>query len=304
LEILSDQVPLKRKAGQILTSNSDFSVWIGTKSPVSPGSTGELACRSREAPCAGLLVVNADDWGRDHETTERTLECILRGTVSSVSAMVFMVDSERAAAMARDWRIDTGLHLNFTTPFSAPYCPTQLFEHHQRISRYLRSHRFSQVVFHPGLLRSFDYVASAQYDEFHRLYGARPERLDGHHHMHLCANVLLGGLLPAGTIVRRNFSFQSGEKNWGNRFYRKMVDRVLARRHRLTDFFFSLLPLEPPERLHRIFSLARQFVVELETHPVHPQEYSFLAGGKILHWAGEGGIAPRFVLRSNGNMQR
>src|SRR5271157_4739744 len=78
---------------------------------------------------AGLLIINADDWGRDRETTERTFECILRGAVSSVSAMVFMGDSERAAAIAKENAIHAGLHLNFTTPFSAPDCPTRLAEH-------------------------------------------------------------------------------------------------------------------------------------------------------------------------------
>src|SRR5713226_4540807 len=78
-------------------------------------------------------------------------------------------------------------------------------------------------------------------------------------HMHLCANALLAGLLPLGTLVRRNFSFQPGEKGAVNRLHRQAVDKRLARRHRLTDFFFSLPPLEPQSRLERILSLAHQF---------------------------------------------
>src|SRR6266480_4217678 len=68
----------------------------------------------------GVLIVNADDWGRDAETTARIAECVVPGGVSSVSAMVFMADSERAADTARERGIDAGLHVNFTTPFSAP----------------------------------------------------------------------------------------------------------------------------------------------------------------------------------------
>jgi hypothetical protein len=199
--------------------------------------------------------------------------------------MVFMEDSERAAAMARERGIDAGLHLNLTTPLTAPGCPTGLAERQQELARYLTRHRLAQVVFHPGLIRSFEYVVAAQLDEFRRLYGAEPERLDGHHHMHLSANVLWQGLLPSGTFVRRNFSFQPGEKSLWNRLYRQFVDGMLSRRHRLTDFFFSLTPLEPPGRLERIISLARQFIVELETHPVRPEEYRFLAGGEIFRWA-------------------
>ena len=210
--------------------------------------------------------------------------------------MVFMEDSARAATIARERGVDAGVHLNFTTPFSAPGRPARLAEHQQRLSRYLGRHRLAQVVFHPGLAVSFEYVVAAQFDEFSRLYGARPDRIDGHHHMHLCANVLVGRLLPAGTIVRRNFSFGPGEKNWGNRLYRKTVDRMLASRHRLTDYFFSLSPIEPKGRIERIFSVARQYVVELETHPANSEEYQFLAGGDIFRWTGDLPIALRFAL--------
>ena len=99
----------------------------------------------------GVLIVNADDWGRDEKTTERTLECVLRGAVSSVSAMVFMEDSARAAAVAQESGIDAGLHLNLTTPFSMPGCPTKLAEHQQRLGRYLRPRGFGSVGFHAGL---------------------------------------------------------------------------------------------------------------------------------------------------------
>jgi hypothetical protein len=248
--------------------------------------------------------VNADDWGRDRDNTDRILECFLRGAISSVSAMVFMEDSERAAAMAQGQEIDAGLHLNFTTPLSAPNCPARLVQRQLELAAYLRRHRFAMAVFHPGLTHSFEYVMAAQLEEFSRLYGASPGRLDGHHHMHLCANVLLGRLLPPGTIVRRNFSFLPGEKSFGNRLYRKAVDRLLARRHHLADFFFSLPPLEPPGRLRRIFSLARDFVVEVETHPLKPEEYRFLAEGEIFRWAGDCRIAARYGVRSNGNASR
>jgi len=244
----------------------------------------------------GLLIINADDWGRDAETTDRMSECILHGSVSSVSAMVFMEDSERAAAMARERGIDAGLHLNFTTRLSAPNCPSQLAERQQEIAGYLLRRRFNRMVFHPGLMRSFEYVVKAQIDEFRRLYGAPPDRIDGHHHMHLCANILLGRLLPSGTLVRRNFSFQSGEKSLVNRLYRRAVDHRLARRHRLVDFLFSLTPLEPKGRLERIRSLARQFIVEVETHPVKADEYRFLKGDEVARWTEDVPIAPRFAM--------
>jgi hypothetical protein len=253
---------------------------------------GHQPAESAEAPSTGLLILNADDWGRDRLTTDRTLECTVRGAVSSVSAMVFMEDSERAAALARERRIEAGLHLNFTTAFSASGCPARLLKRQQEIGRHLLRHRLAQVVLHPGLARSFEYVVAAQLDEFRRIYGADPERLDGHHHMHLCENVLFARLLPPGTIVRRNFSFERREKSPWNRLYRQVVDRRLARRHRLVDFFFSLPPLEPSGRLDRIFARARKSVVEVETHPVEPAEYRFLIKGEIFRQIGDVRIAP------------
>jgi chitin disaccharide deacetylase len=213
--------------------------------------------------------------------------------------MVFMEDSDRAATLAREQGIEAGLHLNFTTPFSASGCPSGLMEHQGKIVRYLLRHRLSQMVFHPGLVRSFEYVAAAQLDEFHRIYGAVPEKIDGHHHMHLCANVRLQKLLPSGTLVRRNFSFECGEKSVWNRWYRKAVDRSMARRHRLADFFFSLPPLQP-ERLKRIYSLAFESIVELETHPIQPEEYRYLADGEIFRQIGEARIAGPSAMNRNG----
>jgi predicted glycoside hydrolase/deacetylase ChbG (UPF0249 family) len=210
--------------------------------------------------------------------------------------MVFMEDSDRAAALALEHGVDAGLHLNFTSPFTASACPAAVAERQAGIARYLTRHRLAQLVFNPALVKSFDYVVATQVDEFRRLYGADPVRFDGHHHMHLCANVLLQRLMPPGTIARRNFSFQSGEKGIVNRTYRACVDRILRRRHRLVDFMFNLAPLEPSSRLQRIFSLARQNVIEVETHPAQPDEYRFLAGGGILHWAGDLRMGPPSVV--------
>ncbi len=242
----------------------------------------------------GALVVNADDWGRDSETTDSTLDCALCGTVSSASAMVFMSDSGRAADLAQQHAIDAGLHLNFTTPFSASTVPGRLQARQAELAACLRRGRLSQVIFHPTLARSFEYVVSAQLEEFERLYGSAPKRIDGHHHMHLCANVVFGHLLPRGIQVRRNFSFQPGEKSLPNRLYRKAIDRQLARRHRLTDFLFSLAPMEPV-RLQRIFALARDHSVEVETHPADPEENRFLRSGEILRLIADVPIARCFT---------
>jgi len=106
------------------------------QSAIAESAPGDRATRA-------FVIVNADDWGRDRETTNRTLDCIRAGSVSSVSAMVFMADSERAAWLARENGIDTGLHLNLTTPFDAAHCPARMIEQQRRIARYLQSSRFA-----------------------------------------------------------------------------------------------------------------------------------------------------------------
>jgi hypothetical protein len=248
------------------------------------------------ARTAACLIVNADDWGRDRKTTDRSLDCIVKGSVSSVSAMVFTPDAERAASLALEHGIDVGLHLNFTMPFSPRHCPAALFVHQQRIARFLRSSRFAPAIFHPGLTRSFRIVVKAQLDEFERLYGFAPRRIDGHHHMHLAANVQWQRLLPARTIVRRNFSFVPGEKSFVNRIYRYWQDRLLSRRHRMTDFFFNLVPPER-HRLERIAALGRLHSVEIETHPADPQQYDFLNRGELASICPGVDIARGFQLR-------
>src|ERR1700721_4159488 len=97
--------------------------------------------------------------------------------------------------------------------------------------------------------------------------------------MHLSANVLLGKILPPGKIVRRHFSPESGEKFLRHRVFRWFTDAILTPRYRVADYFFSMIPLEPRARLQHIFSLAGRSVVEVETHPVNPEENRFLAGG-------------------------
>jgi len=248
------------------------------------------------APQPGALIINADDWGRDRDVSDRTWECLAAQTVSSVSAMVFMEDSERAAGIARAKRIDAGLHLNLTTAFTSRSVPAKLRENQDRIIQWLKGSRLAQTVFNPLLTSAFAYGVSAQIDEFERLYGSKPRRIDGHHHMHLCANVLFQGLLPSGTVLRRNYTFRPHEKSWLNRSYRNLQDRWLARRHPLSDYFLSLPPLEPVERLKGIFNLARHSVVELECHPINPEEHVFLTEGGLLKMLGEQKVAASYEV--------
>jgi predicted glycoside hydrolase/deacetylase ChbG (UPF0249 family) len=246
--------------------------------------------------CSGMLIVNADDWGLDKATTDCILDCASRRAVSSASAMVFMQDSERAAELALQHNVDTGLHLNLSSAFTGGNVFAELREHQRQVIRYLRGSKVSRAIHNPFLLSSFEYVVRAQLDEYERLYGVPARRVDGHHHMHLCANVQRQKLLPSGVVVRRNFSFAPGEKSVVNRLYRARQDRALARRHLLTDYFFSLCPIEKPGRLASIYALARHGVVEVETHPVNSNEYRYLTAAQSGGFPLDVAVAPSYTI--------
>src|SRR5207237_1102009 len=69
-----------------------------------------------------VLIVNADDWGRSVAETDSALRCYQAGRITSVSAMVFMGDSMRAAKLAKDHQLDdVELHLNFSEEHAGRY---------------------------------------------------------------------------------------------------------------------------------------------------------------------------------------
>jgi hypothetical protein len=242
----------------------------------------------------GRLIINADDWGRDERNTNKILECFDQRGLSSASGRVFMEDSERSANIAREQDLDIGLHLNLSEPFSASAVPTRLVAHHHKIRKFLCANRVARLLYHPALANSFRYVVACQVEEFSRLYGRLPDRIDGHHHMHLSANVLLQGLLPSGAIVRRHFSYEPGEKMIRNSVFRLYCRLFLGHQYQVTDFFFSLPPLAPAARMQRLFDLAKRFTVELETHPINAAEYRFLTDGELLRWTSQCSPASRF----------
>jgi len=194
--------------------------------------------------------------------------------------MTFMADSERAAELAKENQLPVGLHLNLDEPLTGPNVPAKLINHHQATLTYINAWKWSQVLYNPFLHNAFNYVFQSQWDEFCRLYGAAPKRMDGHRHMHLCINMLLSRKIPKGIHIRRNFTFNTGEKNPINIIYRRFVDRWLQKNFACTDSFFSMTPLNrgmsPMEKLQRPLMLAKSSNVEILFHPGIDNEYSFL----------------------------
>lgn len=220
-----------------------------------------------------MIIVNADDYGYVPVATDRILACHSVGGVTDASAMVFMEDAERAASQAAEAGLETGLHLNLTQAFTAARVPTGVRERHERVARYLNGSRLAPLIYHPLLAGDVRYLFECQLAEYRRLYSSEPTHLDGHHHMHLCANMLFSSLVPAGWRLRRNFSFTAGEKSWFNRTYRAWVDRWIARRHIVPDYLFSFSMCSDDAGLARVLELGRRTVVEVETHPEWDHEF-------------------------------
>jgi predicted glycoside hydrolase/deacetylase ChbG (UPF0249 family) len=229
-----------------------------------------------------MLIINADDWGWNKTSTDNSLVCFKNGGITSVSAMVFMEDSQRAAELALEYGLDAGLHLNFTTKFNRNITSNKLLECQQRITTFLHKNKYCFLLYNPVLKGSFHYVFSAQYEEYVRLYHKEPTHIDGHHHMHLCTNILIDKLIPKNSKVRRNFSFTSGEKSLLNQSYRSLVDRWLQQRYQCTDFFFSIQPIHKPNRLRRIVELSLTHNVELMVHPEKQDECSYLLSTEYM----------------------
>jgi predicted glycoside hydrolase/deacetylase ChbG (UPF0249 family) len=178
--------------------------------------------------------------------------------------------------------LDVGLHLNLSQEFTASDVGAAVQQAHQRVVRFLTASKYALLVYNPFLRQQFRQVIEAQIQEFARVYGRQPSHIDGHQHQHLCANVLIDRLLPARHRVRRSFSFWRGEKSVFNRSYRRVVDRALARRCLVADFFFSLEQCLKQDRMPRVFHLAETATVELMTHPRNAAEYDYLMSDEYL----------------------
>jgi predicted glycoside hydrolase/deacetylase ChbG (UPF0249 family) len=156
--------------------------------------------------------------------------------------------------------------------------------------------KYAVLLYHPWLRQSFRDVYQAQTDEFLRLYGKVPSHVDGHQHRHLCANVLLDGIIPRGQKVRRNLSFLPGEKSLVNRAYRLTLDTWLAHRYRMADYLFNLSQCLDRTRLERVMMLACHSMVELETHPCKEAERVLLMSDEFGDMLKQVKVAPYALL--------
>lgn len=225
---------------------------------------------------AGLLIINADDFGGNPLATDRIVECFAAGRITSTSAMVHMKDSARAARLARDGELAVGLHLNLTQAFDDPETPTVVRERQARAVAYFAGGRRRRFTYNPRVSRLVKACVADQLAHFRELFGREPTHIDGHNHVHLSPTALFS--LPAGTRVRTGESEVRGGVSLGAPM-RRLRHGAVKHRHRTTDYFFAIdrLGRSPNENdVKRLLSFADRASVEIMTHPDRNSDFDLL----------------------------
>lgn len=224
----------------------------------------------------GLLIVNADDWGYDPATNDAIEVCHEAGGLTSTTAMMFMSGSDEAAERARRHpKLGIGLHLNLVEEYSDPDAPTTARDRQRRLIEHSRLLRLRRWVYDPGMRHEINRVIADQYQRFLDLYGRAPTHLDGHHHCHLAANVLLSPAVPAGTKIR-NALEDKHHPNPVTDGLRWLRARMIERRFKTTDRFVSVETVWPTLAGTPPLELLRPppgTSLEVMVHPSFPHEY-------------------------------
>jgi predicted glycoside hydrolase/deacetylase ChbG (UPF0249 family) len=226
---------------------------------------------------AGLLIVNADDWGGTAAATDRIAECFAAGAITSASAMMWMDDADRAASLDSRQRPPLGLHLNVVQPFDGPDVPPAVRDRQARVCDALtRSSRFRRAGFDPRLLAIVRRCVGDQLQRFAELYGRRPTHIDGHEHGHLQPTVL--AVLPRDLPIRAPKDVRPPGA-LPVRLAREARRRLLRARFRTPRAMYAIENVHP--RLggtgwEAVVERARREPVEVMVHPEHDGERELL----------------------------
>lgn len=230
----------------------------------------------------GLVIVNADDWGLSDAVSDAILGCYEARAITSVSAMVWMSDSERAASVARERGLPSGLHLNLDGAFADESVSQSVRRAQERVTPWFACpsrHHIGSYNASRAFRRSLDTTIEGQLEEFRFRYGREPTHIDGHHHVHLAWNVLTSKAIPDGVAMRT--TRRIGTAPLPARTLRSVRERWLRHRFRTTDHFYDLrwLGLTNGRPGHISPGLVSTFglrTVEVMAHPVADEEFELL----------------------------
>jgi predicted glycoside hydrolase/deacetylase ChbG (UPF0249 family) len=239
---------------------------------------------------SGLLIVNADDWGGGEATTDAILETFRAGRVTSTSGMVYMADSDRAAAVAREARIPVGLHLNLTQPFSDPATPAKVLDRQRRLAgslageggdRHPGTAKLRRWLYDPTLRAEVDRAIADQIERFEALYGRPPTHFDGHNYVDVCPNVFLSRAIPVASKMRNSLNrFPLERTPMGAA--RMLRQGLRSKRFASTRYVLHITELRlPPEGpMDPRLELAKAVPIEVMGHPDDGTEHEILMSSR------------------------
>jgi predicted glycoside hydrolase/deacetylase ChbG (UPF0249 family) len=220
---------------------------------------------------SGLLIVNADDFGVNRRVTEAIVECFASGSISSATAMVWMSDSDRAAADAMERGLPIGLHLNLTLPLNGTLTPELVRARQHEATKYLGRDTWSTTKLRGAQAQLVTDVVAEQLERFRELYG-EPTHVDGHHHVHL--HPVVQAAIPDTLPVRPFLRHPRKAQGRMNREERALHKRFLAPR-----YAFAFEHVHPALGGYGLDALGRASsdVLEVMVHPIDGQ-HDALAG--------------------------
>jgi len=186
------------------------------------------------------LIINADDFGWDADTTNTTIALIERGWITSATIMTRCEASELAMDYARvaGSRVSFGLHFNIVDHHKAYLAaPNSLVDSD---NRFRPSHR-QRLAAMLGRLRRSDIAAElrAQLSELKR-HRVRISHLDSHGHLHKFPAIAqaIGPVLTEFGVVK----IRRPQNLYTRRSFRDVLDYYCALRfphYVSTDYFWT-----------------------------------------------------------------
>ncbi len=225
---------------------------------------------------AGLLIVNADDWGGDSSATDAILATFESGGITSTTGFVHMPDSHRAAEIALGHGIPVGLHLNLTAAFIDPDLAPPVRDRQARLVQLLAGEH-AHKAWHPRALRLVRRAVEDQLAEFERLYGGPPTHIDGHQHVHLSPTVVLSWKAPRRLPQRRTVNWPPAAGP-AARTKRALRDLSTARLN-TPDWLASIRTVHPAfggSGIDDLLARSATASVEIMVHPQWRDEFQLL----------------------------
>ena len=222
------------------------------------------------------LIINADDFGWDEETTENTIGLFENGMLTSATIMTDRPGTEQALAYARENRnrFSFGLHFNIIDEHpssigragSLTYPESNLFKQ----SNLLRKDALLLKLNRYDIQKELDYQLSILYDS-----GIEVSHVDSHGHMHKFPQII-NAMRP--TLKRYRIQTVRIPQNlYQKKNFKKVLINHLFRpffygfNH--TDFFFMLETHDDEKWFEKFLTALPHGITELGIHPGMEEEW-------------------------------